>query len=333
MVMVAEIGDKAPAWYKSKDHLGYTYGASFLIAIEPADTAACWMHCDSCIVGMMFSCSVLQQLTQFHTAGKESICETIFDSLKKCNLKVPKLKAISTTIGVYHSSLSTFKCTGRATKVLCLIHKKILDLVFPVDLKLRDPEALRRFESFSAMWANYIDNIVPLINNKGASMTLDARADLLQIRAKEFMRLYVSAHRETAHLYPHIMLKHMPVHLKKFRVDLFELQLQSVEHTNKDVKTKQANCSNRKQSHHQEEEVSSFERTSKLGKVHTVKKHTRDSGPCRTAQVHNQKVLTHATDDNTRNRESESQSRLNSAKKMKFEIDVMKKLEGEFNSF
>ena len=105
MVVVAEVGDQAPNWYKVKEHLGYTYGATCIIAIEPDDTAACWMHCDSCIVGMMFSSSVLQQLTKFHSTGPEPICKKIFEDLRKCNLTVPKLQAISSTVGEYFASL------------------------------------------------------------------------------------------------------------------------------------------------------------------------------------------------------------------------------------
>ena len=329
MVVVAEVGDPAPPWYKSSGHLGYTYGGHWILAIEPVDTAACWMHADSCLVGMMFSCSVLQQLTVFHSSGKEPICQKIFNDLKKCNLKMPKLVKVSDTIGEYFNSLRSFKCTGRATKVLCLVHAKLLQYVFPEELQARDPEARNRYKNFTAMWDYYIENIVPLIND--TAMSRADKADLLELRAKEFIVVYVKAHKETAHLYPHILARHMPPQYRSFGLDLKDTQLQSTEHTNKDVKFKQSQCTNRKQSHNETENVDAYKRTSKSGKEHWVGAHTRNSGPCRMTQVAQLKLVSHATDDNSVQRSCESQSRLNSAKKMKFEKNVLSKLPIAFN--
>ena len=118
----------------------------------------------------------------------------------------------------------------------------------------------------------------------------------------------------------------MPAQLIAFMIDLYILQLQSVEHTNKDVKLKQAQCSNRKQSHHEQENVVQYKRTSKLGKEHWVKTHSRDSGPNRSEQVLKLKLIGSATDDNSKTRTCEEESRLNSAKKMKFEHNIRTKL-------
>jgi hypothetical protein len=333
MLIVAEVGDELPSSYEAlvegswlNAHLGWSYGGSVGLEIEPDDSAACWMHADSCLVSMMFKFSVIEQITKYHTSRKtsESICEQIFTDLNKLNLKLPRLQAVSTQIGAYYGSLVQIRCTGRAKAVLCLSIFKLLDYVFPLALRRQQADAQVRYENFVALWKYYIDEVQHLINQK-RDLPKEERAGRLEVAGKQYMCLLVKAHKSTSHLYPHVLKDHMGDMIRRFKIDIYDLQLQSAEHINKDTKFKQKQGTNCKKSHNHKENVVAYTRVVG-GKTQEVKASVRNSGPMRISQVVQKHVLSHALDRTTPPKLAVEESRLNAARKASFAWDVNKKL-------
>jgi hypothetical protein len=340
MFVVAAYGDKLPASYKSKFdrswvllHLGIGYGTRVQLLIEPEDTAACLMHCDSCVTSMCFSSSVLACMETFHGSGqgRESICKQIYDLLDKCSLKLPKLRPVSNDIGMYYNSLNKYKCTGRATEVLRLAFREILALTYPSAMRAKQSDMQDIYQRHLDMWVFYVDELWPLLNNDDPCLSSTEQANHVEEKATTFMDLYVRANKQTSHLYPHIMKDHFADMWRKFRVHLKQLQLQSVENKNKDTKFKQANTGNRKKSHEVVEEVSSYKRT-KNGLEQTVRAHQRSSGQCRVAQVVNQQVLGSIYGASNVDIDAVKVARLRTAKKNILKTMINKKLIEEFNA-
>lgn len=340
MFVVAAYGDELPASYEKKFdvswvllHLGIGYGTRIQLLIEPADTAACLMHCDSCIVSMCFSSSVLSCMENFHGNGKgrETICKKIYDMLDECSLKLPKLRPVSNDIGMYYNSLNKYKCTGRATEVLRISFHQILDYTYPAAMRAEQSDMQGIYERHLKMWEFYVDELWPLLNNEDPALCKAELANQVEEKATTFMDLYVRSNKQTSHLYPHIMKDHFPDMYRNFRIHLKQLQLQSVENKNKDTKFKQANTGNRKKSHEVEEEVSSYKRK-RNGVEQTVQAHQRTSGPCRVAQIIDQQTLGSVYGASNVDIDKLKVARLRTAKKNILKCMIKKKLIDDFGT-
>lgn len=331
MFLVAKQGDELPQSYLStlkqlglhgtwlEIHKQVVYATKIVLRIEPRDCYCCLLHGDMRIVGMLTDACLWKTLSTFHQKksgySTETICEQIYNLLRKHGIQVSKVEAASNSPGAWWSSLCTHSFSGRDCNTLVSIIFIILDLVFPAHVREKDAQTQQQYSKWCELWRYYITEIRELLDRRwcqpeptdyiGEHFDNTAaerqhridKAEQIEIKMPIFMKMYVDCYKATTHLYCHIYWYHLVYQLRNHRVEPADAQMQSVENNNKKNKTRQNRTSNHHKEHNQQQQVRG---------THGKADYVRNSGPCRTVQVLNQSLLQHTLHEQGLNPQQES---------------------------
>lgn len=271
-------------------HKGVTYGSDIAVEIEFDQAAACIMHMNGCLVGMLFKGSVLTTLSNYHSKkgkDKESLCMQLVVFLNGLGFNINKLQPADSNVGTWFHSLSKHTPAGRDTSILLECFDRVLsEFVFPKEVRDADVDAREKYERWVEVWEFYRDHIwKPLCD---FSIERTEKAKLIKQNSGKFIDLYLAAYVATGHLYPHVLSEHIEEMILDSDADLWEKQLQANEHMNKWVKSRQRDTTN-KQKESKTIDVSPSERVyftpDNQPVSKTVAGHKRKTGTVRTEQI------------------------------------------------
>jgi hypothetical protein len=160
--------------------------------------------------------------------------------------------------------------------------------------------AYRRAEKVWAYWAN---EVWPLVNNLEME-SKEAKATALEKKAQQFIQLWIAAAMgETKHLYPHLLIAHLPDQIRNLPVDPWYLQTQALEHKHK-IRKQMAFLSNKhapKPSEDRKTTTAGYFTQSGTWKKGKTDKGT---GPCRNYQMMGKSIVRDALQSSQETKES-----------------------------
>ena len=273
---VAAQGDTVPTWLEKEIkkkfpqvsvlqvHSGVRYGSNIVLKVPFKQTAACIMHLNCCIVGLLCEGSIFAPLNAYHTKKSEkgeSLCERLCSFMNDCGITISKLTPADNSVGTWYNTLTKHRFAGRHSSLMLEIYEDVLGFVFTDELCAADIDARDKRAQWLATWKHYKEECWGVLC-KRATTTAEilAKADAVETAGKIFLRMVVAAYKKTGHLYPHILAHHVPQQLRRLEIDLWELMMQAIEHLNKWVKSRQLQTTNKHKIKDQESEVRSHNR-------------------------------------------------------------------------
>ena len=159
----------------------------------------------------------------------QTIWKRFYDKLKDIGVKVPVAKlSKAETCGVYEKTVRAFSFPGPAcAKVQSWAAlSSLLDIVYPPSTRVtlpdgrpnyHDPnfnqECFDGYQKASRVWEKY--NLVWDVLND-LNMNKNEKADEVETLAFEFVDDFSRSYKRTHHLYPHLLMAHVPHQLRLF---------------------------------------------------------------------------------------------------------------------
>jgi hypothetical protein len=220
-------------------HFSVVYAQGMLIPLCPQMVAADFLHLNSCIWKFLFENLFWKNLQRFNRGAKpEEIWEVVYKLMLSVNVPLTKASLTKSDIcGVYEKTVTGFSYAG--PQCAKLQSQRFLDemhaIVTPPQMRacredgkpdvmsqgfdrachtlfVRSQECCRKYK---ACWE---------VMNDGA-LTPHKKADKLDNVTIEFLES-IQFLGQSAHIYPHILVAHVPTQFRTFKLDLAEYQTQ-----------------------------------------------------------------------------------------------------------
>jgi hypothetical protein len=254
-ILRAQPGDKPPpvpeqyngtSW--SVLHSCQNYGEKVLFRIPVTQWAVCILHMNLRITGMMFERTVLRNLmkdprskskTDAKTSSSNSRASHLYDLLLALRIPCKLFSCPKNSVGKFYNSISKHSFAGNDSAKCISAYESILKVAFPssawdpnhADYN-HESDDTKRYNRAVAVWKQWAEEVWPLINN--LELAKEDKATKLEVEGKKFMRLWVAAAGEhTSHVYPHILVAHLPNQIRDLPMDPWYFQTQCLEHKHK----------------------------------------------------------------------------------------------------
>ena len=234
----AEIGMPVPTTW-SELHWSVVYALGMLIPLCPQEVAVDFLHLNSCIWKFLFEGLFWKNLLRFNRgASAEELWERVYDLMQSVDVPLTKVSLTrNDTCGVYEKTVTGFSYSG--PQCAKLQQQRFLDemhaIVTPPQMRAVGPDGspnllapgfdrachslyVRSREcssKYKACWAVMNDS----------ALTKHQKADRLDTMTVDFMKS-IQFLGQSAHLYPHVLVAHVPKQFRTFKLDLKEYQTQ-----------------------------------------------------------------------------------------------------------
>jgi hypothetical protein len=232
-------------------HFGVVYGRYPVFKIFMDQLVICILHLNLRIMGALFERTVLGEAGKHCDSPStnpkvrvEDNCGQLFAFLKDdIGLPITKITAQKGS-QVQTNWLSVNRYSFSGPDARDFIEKKgwvrALDLVMPKSARNGDAFLKKKHDDAIIAWECWCLELWPLINNK--AIAADTKADQVQTKAVEFVTRFRDAcGRTTCHLYPHLLVAHLPNQIRDLPCDITFFQTQGLEHRHKQRKTSHHN--------------------------------------------------------------------------------------------
>ena len=266
-------------------HLGICAGQQCTFNCEPADFVICMLHARLCIVGSLFTRTIVQQVGKLKEAYKQAGCgdgaeydpaDLVVKCLDKYGMamKASKIKdQTAKKVDKMNMEYTSFSFVGRDSEILTGAHTDLLKIIYPeamtgpwlsesvahgdddasiaarsrAEAKSRNEEAHRQLLRARRAWHAWIKLFKVWDSDLTAGSTWSSRADEVKRLADIFAEKHVAACGATEGLYLHLIPAHVPDQIRKWG-DMRRRESQGLEHCHSIRKTIGKMCSNKKKS-------------------------------------------------------------------------------------
>merc|ERR1719253_655987 len=168
-----------------------------------------------------------------------SKAQELYELLLSVGIPVKKFSCPLNNVGAFYNSVKTHSFAGSDAAKLLAIWDVALNIVF--DREVWDVEH-PKYSSTSAdtircrkavsLWKYWQVEVWPLIND--LHMEKETKAAHVEAKGRKFIDLWVTATgMATSHLYPHILVKHLPDAIRHLPLDPWYFQTEALEHRHK----------------------------------------------------------------------------------------------------
>ena len=131
-------------------------------------------------------------------------------------------------VNKYFHSISKHSFHGRDASQLMTVWRRILRMVYPEATCAKDSNTKSKYERFYKCWEFYEETLLPLVYLETEDR--EDKAVRVEKAGREFLGLWNTAtDGGTKHVYPHMLICHLPRMIREFPVDPMYLELQSME--------------------------------------------------------------------------------------------------------
>jgi hypothetical protein len=250
-ILRAEPGDRPPpvpdkfqgvSWNQLHDC--QNYGEKVLLEIPVARWCVCILHMNLRIVGMLFEHTVLRELLKdTRSVDRQdtgsSRAADIYSFLIALGIPTKIISCPVNSVGKFFNSLKKHSFAGSDAAKLLGSWKGALQLAFQTkawDESHAEYDATsedsKRYQKAAKAWAFWTSDLWPLIND--LTMPKAKKANEVEKKGPKFVKLWIAAAgKATTHLYPHLLVAHLPDQIRNLPVDPWYLQTESLEHKHK----------------------------------------------------------------------------------------------------
>jgi hypothetical protein len=250
-ILRAQAGDKDPpvplafegvSW--SELHNCQNYGQEVLFNIPIKQWCVCILHMNLRITGMMFTRTILRNLlSDAKSMNKndrgDSKAADLHNLMSSLGIPCKIFSCPLNSVGKFYNSIAKFSFAGSDAARMLGGYDLALKIVFDQcvwdtqhkDYSSTSPDTERYLKALK-MWKCWADDVWPLIND--LDMDKEEKACAVERRGRHFIDLWVAAAgKHTSHLYPHLLVVHLPSNIRNLPVDPWYLQTESLEHKHK----------------------------------------------------------------------------------------------------
>ena len=274
----------------STSHFNQKPGQAPLLPSLPLELwGICVLHLSLRIIGMLWEHCVLKDTTLNRKVSKRrgkhaddgTLASCVWALLTAAGVHIKVRGAPSNDINKYYHSIAKHSFAGSDASKLLSVWPSIMDLLYPLERRRADGTAQQAYQQWCACWEYWDGNVWPTIQRETSDRKDKARC--VEESGKKFVELWTLASGGTKHLYPHMLVCHLPWQILHLPVDPIYMSLQSAEHRHsqrKDVAFR-TNKKAPKDLADRVEYVMGYVRNN----GERVKAHTRSAGKCRSFQT------------------------------------------------
>ena len=200
------------------------------------------------ITGMLFERTVLRTLIKDPRSARKldartksscSRAQELYDLLLSLGIPCKLFSCPTNSVGKFYNSISKHSFAGNDSAKCLSAYESILKIAFPssvwdtghADFDAMSPDTAR-YNRAVAVWKHWATTVWPLIND--LEMEREEKATAVEVAGNKFMELWIAAAGEhTAHVYPHILVAHLPNQIRDLPMDPWYFQTQCLEHKHK----------------------------------------------------------------------------------------------------
>ena len=304
---------KVPALFKghthSMLHFNQIPGHVPLFSLPLSSYSICTLHLHLRFIAMLWSHSVLRdpELSKKikgrrgKGADDGTLAAWIWVVLHKIGVHVKLPSSPAKDANKYFHSISKHSFHGRDASHLLTVWRRILRMVYSEEACAKNPATQIKYDRWVACWQFYEETLLPLLylETDDSTTQREAKATAVEREGRNFLKLWNEATEGgTSHVYPHILICHLPDMIRFLLVDPMHLELQSMESSHA-VGKKIAHKTNKQAPREEEEDLvwieEYFKQYKKQGLV-KMKGHWRNAGRRRVFQIMKKKLLLKTVD-------------------------------------
>jgi hypothetical protein len=220
-------------------HQNQRTGTGPLIDVPLARWVLCVLHLHLRIVGALFKSTILEVIGKFHVKGVKNcddtgtVAELIFNFLTDEGIHVKKKTDPGNVISTFYNSISKHSFHGGDCSVMERIWERLCEMNYPASMcdvtsPTWDRDVASRKKNVMKIWAMWFEEIWPLINN--SELDKEAHASKVEVEGIKFLKLWKKVIGDTTHLYPHMLVAHLPDQIRELSGHITLYQTSGLEH-------------------------------------------------------------------------------------------------------
>jgi hypothetical protein len=207
-------------------HRGKRYAEDVLLDLEPMRFAICILH-----LLLRFVAQLLKKTMLVRVKDNANLAKILYEWLVgDINVHINTIHKTADNVDDFHKSIAEHNFAGREAHAVLDGWQAGMELVYP-DAARTNRNEKKKYQQSCDIWAKFKEGIWGVLND--ADMDKAVKADKIRAAATELCDLWRSALGASGVQYVHNAVGHLPKQILQFPVDIWHLQIQSLEHQNK----------------------------------------------------------------------------------------------------
>jgi hypothetical protein len=206
-------------------HRGKVYAEDVLLWLEPIKFAICILH-----LLLRFVAHMLKNSLLIRVKDNPKLAEVLFNWLvDDVGIHISRILKTADNASDFFKSVAEHNFHGAEASAMLTAWQAGMDLVYTeADRKKRNEK--KKYDSSCAVWKHFADKVWKVLSKEKPA---EEKAVLIKDAGLKMLTLWTTAFGESGIQYLHYLPAHLPTQILELPVDIWHLQIQSLEHQNK----------------------------------------------------------------------------------------------------